>query len=217
MEEQDKKIKEEEMKLEEQKKKMEEQEKKMEEQDKVIKKVLKEQQEQKWKEQLGKNFTHTLQELEETFKGQRAKSEQSGDTDVIRELVIEQRTFKVKSYSTEIKNEYTSPAMYTHLYGYKFYARVYVSALNHLCVALFSMPGEYDYHLQWPAKAKFTIELVHQQGGENVVYASDLWTWNKPTHEFRITSGSSLLETSRLDNFLVNDTLKFCFSRIKLL
>ena len=39
---------------------------------------------------------------------------------------------------------------------------------------LWSMPGEYDDQLKWPANAKFTVELINQTGGENVRHSRTL-------------------------------------------
>ena len=176
-----------------------EQEKKIKEQGMEIKNVSKEQD-----QFLSKKFG---QKVSDFFKRLTAKSEHSEATDITKELQIEQ-LFEV-NYSTEIKSEYTSPAMYTHLHGYKFYARVYVSVHNHLCVVLRSMPGEYDDQLQWPARAKFTIELINQQGGESAVPPKDTRVWNKPEEESNIASGTHILKTSKLGDFLVNNTLHF--------
>ena len=135
LEEQDKKHREEELmlkeKMEVQDKKIKEQEKKMEEQDKVVeelKKVLKEEQDQKLKEQeeMEKKFSHKFQELQKMFKELRVTSDQNEakHNDLTRKLQIQQRTFEIKNYSTEIKRGWKSPAMYTHTGGYKFCARV---------------------------------------------------------------------------------------------
>ena len=81
-------------------------------------------------------------------------------------------------------SDWKSPAMYTHLGGYKFCVGVDANAIdsvsgNSIYVDLWSMPGEFDEQLKWPAKAKFTIELINQQGGQNVNYSS-LAKWDKP-------------------------------------
>ena len=56
--------------------------------------------------------------------------------------------------------------------GYKFCIGVDANGrgLGHgksIYVAVWGIPGEFDDQLKWPAKAKFTIELINQQGGEN--------------------------------------------------
>ena len=207
--------------MEDQEKKMEEQEKKMVEQEKTVeelKKVLKEEQEQKIKEQ--KKITYKFQELEETLQELRAKSDQNEakHSNLTRRLGTTQ-TFEIENYSRDIKRQWRSPAMYTHTGGYKFFTHAHLtgSCANFLCIALFSVPGEFDGQLNWPVMAKFTIELVHQQRGENVVLQTDMKSWNKPTSEYKITSVSLLLWHSRLDGFLVNDTLHFCISNMELL
>ena len=78
------------------------------------------------------------------------------------------------------------------------------------------LPGEFDSLLQWPVKGKFTMELIHQQRGK-CICATDKITLNRSTHEFKYPYYFALVETSRLDNFLVNDTLYFCISNIELL
>ena len=201
--------------------------KKMEEQDKAVeelKKVLKEQQEQKLKEQ--KEITHKFQELEGMLQELRAKSDQNEakHSNLTRTLGTTQ-TFEIENYSRDIKRQWKSPAMYTHTGGYKFFAHAHLtgSCNNFLCIAIFSVPGEFDGQLNWPVMAKLTIELVNQQRGErgergeNVVLQTDMKSWNKPTSEYKITSVSLLLWHSRLDGFLVNDTLHFCISNMELL
>ena len=188
--------------------KIEEQEKKIEEQGMELKNVS--------NQLLSKTFGHRLQEVLDFFKRLKAKSEHSEASDITKKLEIERRTFEV-NYSREAKNEYTSTAMYTHLDGYKFCVKVYVSALNHLCVTLCSMPGDCDDQLQWPAKAKFTIELINQQGGEDMVSPKYTWIWNKPEEESNTTSGTCILETTKVDDFLVNDTLHFRITKVELI
>ena len=193
LEEQDKKHREEELML----------KKKMEEQDKVVEEI-----------------NYKFQELEGMLKELRAKSDQneSKHSNLTRTLGTTQ-TFEIENYSRDIKRQWKSPAMYTHTGGYKFFAHAHLtgSCANFLCIALFSVPGEFDGQLNWPVMAKFTIELVHQQRGENVVLQTDMKSWNKPTSEYKITSVSLLLWHSRLDGFLVNDTLHFCISNMELL
>ena len=138
------------------------------------------------------------------------------NSDLISSLV-KKRTFEMENYSKNIKTKrWKSPAMYTHACGYKFRVGVSISRANNLCVALFSVPGEFDGQLNWPANTKFTIELVNQQRGKNAV-CTDNTSWAKSTHESLITYGLSLVDISRLDDFLVNDTLYFHTSIVELL
>ena len=107
--------------------------------------------------------------------------------------------------------------MYTHISGYKFGIRVGDNTLyNYLCVTLYSMPGEFDSQLNWSAKAMFTIELIHQQRRKNAVCVAKA-SWRKPKREDFITFALSLVDISKLDDFLVNDTLYFCISKVEIL
>ena len=84
------------------------------------------------------------------------------------------------------------------------------------------MSGEFDDQLKWPAKAKFTIELVNQQGGENASHTVKL-RWSHPTTKYkslgsiadyyRIPSG--FVEHAELVNYLKNDTLYFYVSHVE--
>ena len=47
-------------------------------------------------------------------------------------------------------------------------------------VDLWAMPGEFDAQLKWPAKAKFTIELVNPRGVHNASCSRQV-DWNKPS------------------------------------
>ena len=216
---QEKKIKEQEKK---QEKKMEEQEKKMEEQHKVVgelKQILKEEQKQKLKDEeelLEKKFNHRFQELEEMLKELIVELHQNEakHSDIISSLV-KKWTFEVENYRKNIKKEWTSPAMYTHTCGYKFSIRVGVNLYNQLIVDIYSVPGEFDSQLNWPAMAMFTIELINQQGGKNAGRIVNT-SWGNPTHETLISHAIALVEISRLHYFLDNDTLHFCISEVEL-
>ncbi len=68
--------------------------------------------------------------------------------------------------------------MYTHQCGYKFCIGVDANSnlLYTRCVeiAVWSIPGEFDEFLKWPAKLKLIIELINQQGGENICISYSL-------------------------------------------
>ena len=224
IEEQEKKIEEQEKKMEEQEKKMEEQEKKIEEHDKkhreeeqLMKKKV-EEQEKKMEEQdkAVEELKKVWKEEQKLMKEIRVKSDQNEakHTDFISKVDTQLRTFEMKHYSKERWKNWRSPAMYTHTCGYKFCTQVYANSI-YLCVALFSLPGEFDSRLNWPAKAKFTIEIIDQQEGKNAVCAQ-VTDWRQPTCESLITR-IGVVKISRLHDFLVNDTLHFLISNIDLL
>ena len=88
--------------------------------------------------------------------------------------MILKRNFEMKNFSQEkAKDKYgdwNSPAMYTHVCGYKFCKGVAANGYfdgrgKAIDVTVWDMPGEYDGLLKWPAKAKFIVELIHQHGG----------------------------------------------------
>ena len=116
--------------------------------------------------------------------------------------------------------------MYTHVYGYKFCIGVERSnGVLSIDVDLWSMPGEYDDQLKWPAKAKFIVELINQQGGENATCTAEV-NMKKPTEPYiflanfqRISCGGEhgFLKRNLLEKFLYNDTLHFCVSKIEFL
>ena len=216
------KMEEQKKKMEEQEKKMEEQEKMMEEQDKVVEELkqnLKEEQEQKLKEQeelLGKKCNHKFQELEETLKDLRVQLDQNEakHTDLISSL-DKNWTFKLEDYVINLVEGWRSPAMCTHKCGYKFYVSVSKSS-DYLYVNLFSVPGEFDGQLNWPAKTKFTIELINQHGGKNAVNTGNV-SWRKPIHASSTNLAFSFVHISKLNDFVLNNTLYFYISKVEVL
>ena len=55
---------------------------------------------------------------------------------------------------------------------------------SYLNVEVWMMKGEYDDQLQWPATAKFTLELInHFENGENKT-CTITPTWGRPTEEY---------------------------------
>ena len=96
----------------------------------------------------------------------------------------------MKNFSIEKAKDKTSdwksPAMYTHLRGYKFCIGVDANGYSggrgkSIYMDVWTMPGEYDDQLTWPASATFTIELINQKGGANASYTTARETWSKPS------------------------------------
>ena len=213
--EQDQRHKEEEEKL---KKKIEEQDEKLGEQEKKL-------EEQDLTSQLEKKFRvdleRELHELKKTF--------QDFESKVTTTIFHHHRRFEMKHFWAEKEkdkyNDWKSPAMYTNLGGYKF--RIGVDANGwgggrgkSIYVDLWAMPGEFDDQLKWPAKAEFTVELINQQGGQNVSYSRQA-EWERP---MRLIDKGSLrphaygfLDHINLRQFLYNDTLIFNVCDVKLL
>ena len=218
-------------------KKIEELEKKLNEQEKLIhqdnERKLKQKIEElhevqkqkldKQKELLEKQFNSKLRKLEDVLIELVDKSIQNeGKFSKLFSMTGLNRRFEMKNFSDERAKEtefsWKSPAMYTHVCGYKFCIGVDANGYGHgsgkaICVDLYSMPGKFDDQLKWPAKAMFTIELINQQEGENASDFKEL-NWEKPSTAYyylgsfyRILGG--FLEHSKLMNFLFNDTLSF--------
>ena len=235
--EQDKKHKEEEKKLRqkinEQEKKIENLEKKLLNQNKdqkELEKALKEEQKQKLKEQ--KEFLEHQVDLK--LHGLEQKlldltDQNKANVSKLSSMIVLNRRFEMKNYSTEKAkdktNDWFGPAMYTHLYGYKFCIGVDANGDlsgrgKSIHVAMVAIAGEFDDELKWPVKVKFTIELFNQQGGKNASY-SRTWSWGKPIATrsyvgsfYRIAGG--FFEHSKLNNFLNNDILYFYVSEVQL-
>ena len=244
--EQDKKHKEEEQKL---RQKIEEQEKKLINQDKehnnekqkvkqkieeLEKKVINIDKERNEDEQKLKQKT---EELEKTLYKQEKKQKL--------ELVEQQKSLQAQLYElssqlgltrtftmtgfTKTKNEsssWKSPAMYTHLCGYKFFFEIKANGVGTgrgkaVHVTLWSTPGDFDSHLKWPVKVKITLELINQHGGDNIVAQRDEVSWRKCNWVAYIgnknySGWNHLINHSELDNYIVNDTLCFRISTLVL-
>ena len=232
--EQDKKHKEEEEKLrqkiEEQEKELVQQKKQIDEQEKKLDARLKEQ-----KEMLEQQFNSKLQDMKETLldviitKSDHHKVKVSK----VSSMLCLNRRFEMKNFSHEKAkktDDWKSPAMYTHVCGYKFCIGVDVNGQSewygpYIRVSLWSMPGKFDDQLNWETGVKFTVELVNQQEGENVSCTQTCW-WDKPTAELQFVDGficlgaignDGFLEHSKLDSFLNDDTLYFHVSNISVL
>ena len=128
-------------------------------------------------------------------------------------------------------SDWKGPPMYTHPGGYKFCigidANGYVTSRGKsVNVEVWVMKGEYDDQLQWPATAKFTLELInHFENGENKT-CTITPTWRRPIYAGRIGTfltvpGISFHFISHSElphnpvtrtHFLRNDTLNFHLS-----
>ena len=245
IEEQEQKIQQQEVKLDKQEQKLEKQEQKNQQQELKLDK-----QEQKLEKQEQKNqqeklkLENTLEKFEQVIKLQEKKIEEMEQK--MEHLLKESdqnkvalgRTFEMENFSKEkAKNkldDWKSPAMYTHMCGYKFCIGIDANGFGSGCgkalyVDLWAMPGEYDHQLKWPARATFTIEFLHQQGGQNVQQTITRG-WGKPDRPYSSIKGGGFgdieyvgcieygmyhfIEHSRLSGFLRNDTLYFRITKI---
>ena len=234
LQEQEKMLQEQEEKLQEQEEKQQEQEKKLQEQEEKLQEQEEKLQEQEMRFQvLEQKFHKLLQEQEKKFVRLEEKSDQNeGALKEVTNIIILKRRFAMENFSLEkVKNkvgDWMSPAMYTHMCGYKFCIGIYANGHGlirgkAMSVSLYAMPGEHDHLLKWPTRVSFTLELLHQHGGLNIIHTLTKEQWRKPTRRYtyirsfaRIYDGRLLifLEHTEVADFLDNDSLYFHLSNI---
>ena len=116
-------------------------------------------------------------------------------------------------------NDWQSPAMYTHLLGYKFCVGVDANGQGGgrgkaIYVDLRPMSGEFDEELKWPANVMFTIKLVKQISdqlhGYNIQHTQTI-TWRRNENAnfsfTRIPNG--FIEHNKLSQFIIDGKLHF--------
>ena len=122
-----------------------------------------------------------------------------------------------------------SPPMYTHPNGYKFFIGVlpngWSTARNtHVSVHLYSMPGEFDVTLQWPAKFTITLQLLNQHRDQDHITVTVRFQWTKPEIEGQhvtyftntlIAHTDLELNVQKQTQYLKDDCLHFCISKIQ--
>ncbi|KAH3813222.1 hypothetical protein DPMN_141674 [Dreissena polymorpha] len=96
---------------------------------------------------------------------------------------------------------YSQP-FFTHRYGYKMCARVYLNGDGmgkgtHLSLFFVVMKGEFDNLLPWPFKQKVTLQLLDQDSGQTNLTDSFMpdvnsSSFRKPTTDMNVASGCPL-------------------------
>jgi hypothetical protein len=87
--------------------------------------------------------------------------------------------WKITNVLNKMKNDFEpcfiSPFFYTHQYGYKMCAKIYLNGdgsgkNSHVSIFLANMRDEYDSIQEWPVKKKVTVRLIDQinEGREDV-------------------------------------------------
>ena len=127
------------------------------------------------------------------------------------------------------KTYWESPPMYTHFHGYKFCIVVWPNGRmrgygTHVTVELYSMSGEFDTTLQWPAKFTFTLQLLNQHRDQDHITVTKQFQWRKPERE-RANVGwftSELIAHTDLElnaqkqtQYLKENCLRFCITKIE--
>ena len=178
-------------------------------------------QQQEWKLYEQDVIIHTLKkELKEQTILATQLQDITTSINSIEAMILKRSFIMQKFYEEKSKDKagiWKSPAMYTHMCGYKFCIGVDANGRedargNAVTVYFESMQGEHDNQLKWPARVKLTLELVNQKGGENV-RSTRIREWNRPIYlncfEFYFESRYDFLEHAKLDSFLHNNTLYF--------
>ncbi len=210
--------------------KLQDQDKKHKEEENRLKKKLEELEDKlKGQEKMSESYASKLKVLEEKLQSVIDQSQINKQTISHCVSYVElNRKFVMDNFSIlrSVNNSgsWKSPAMYTHVGGYKFCVEVgaNMSSILGPCVDVSTLPipGEFDDELKWPVNVAYTIEVINQQGRQNAKCSKDRMTWDRP----RISSGSTvkryrgilLLLHSELRSFLVDDALHFEVSKMKI-
>ena len=115
--------------------------------------------------------------------------------------------FEMKDFSRSKDKIWESPAMYTHANGYKLIIQIHTTS-REVCVQITGVPGEFDSLLDWPAKAKFTLQLVSHNNSD-ITVSPPMAKWINPVNSPTFITYFFLVEHCELYNFLYNDMLKF--------
>ncbi len=220
MEKQEHKIQEQERVLKEQEKRLEQQEKSLEQQEKTLgeqQKTLGEQE-----KTLGEQLKKLEEKDKEVSELKFSLQENQQRVSDLFNMIVLSRKFEMKNFSLETaknkRDDWMSPAMYTHMCGYKFCIGVDVNGIffSTPCVEItvWSIPGEFDEHLKWPAKLKLIIELINQQGGKIAIRKTSTLNLRKTNNKCRL-DWYYLVENLQIQEFLANDTLYFHVSKIE--
>ena len=132
------------------------------------------------------------------------------------------------------KDWWYSPPLYTHSGGYKFCIEVEANGRQrtsahgtHVTVNLYSMQGEFDSGLRWPAKCTITLQLLNQERDQDHVTVTETFAWNMETTAMHYIayfgrSGKFVAHTELEYNhqnrtrYLKNDDLLFRIIKVKL-
>ena len=213
--------------------KIEEQERKSQQQELKLEKLDKQKQKNQHLIEIIKQQEKKIEEMEQKFEQLLRESDQNKVAlkEIIEFIGTTRRRFELENFSKEkVKNKesnWKSPAMYTHVSGHKFCIGIDANGRGGgrgkaLRVELHAMPGEHDHQLKWPAWATFTIELLHQQGGQNMQHTITE-EWSKPAAPYMYVGRFGdikyggyyhFIEHSKLSDFLLHDKLYFHITKI---
>ena len=173
-------------------------------------------------ESLEKELKDNFKELEQKyFEVSSSPVDVVTSTDLSNILFGMRRTFEMKEYTGTQAG--ISPVMYTHLCGYKFCISIGSFLTGDLFVEAIAMPGEFDEQLKWPITAEFSLRLVNCRGGEDITSTTPPYSWDRPKISkvrlgyFKRVSPNTFLQHCDVKDYLLNGTLQFIITKVKLL
>ena len=128
--------------------------------------------------------------------------------------------------------EWKTPVMYTHgSTGYSYQigidANGYIDARNRaLSVCLWYVNMQTIDHLRWPVHITFTIELINQRGGRNIVSIKETNKWMKKNactlqmQHFRSSCSSfeyGFVDHDKMNDYIANDSITIMISDITII
>ena len=185
-------------------------------------------------EEQEQTFYGKVQKLEELVLEQDKRVIEMQEISSLNEEVIEKRVkgvldcplmriFVMENYTRlEMKIssiEWKSPAMYTHMFGYKFYIgiTVHCTCNKRVNLSLHVIKGEYDHLLKWPASITVEMELLNQKGGDDRGTSVHRSCSKKPDEQHlseSFLSNNGIIQRSEAKDYLRNDALYFYISNI---
>ncbi len=102
---------------------------------------------------------------------------------------------------------WTSPAMYTHVDGYKF--EFHINFLYRISIAhvqFQAIAGEFDGDLSWPAKVHFSTQLINPDSMDRSTRIEKNFSWDVKNNNFERHFFRFFVDTNK---FLFNDSLWF--------
>ena len=123
-----------------------------------------------------------------------------------------------------------SECFYTHPGGYQCFIRVAPNGElgegcgTHVAVQLYSVAGQFDGILPWPAKATFTLQLLNHHRDQDHVTVTERFQWKKPRGNGYVGDFSSTFiphaelgwNAEKQTKYLHEDCLRFKMAKIEI-
>ena len=121
------------------------------------------------------------------------------------------------------RTHWYSPPMYTHPHGYKFFILGWPNGYSvgdtHVAVDFWSMSGEFDATLQWPAKFTITLQLLNQHRDQDHITVTTQFQWKGPavgSFGRKLIAHTDLeLNAEKQTQYVKEDCLHFFITKIE--